>query len=323
MKQVEEADDWLRFGNPWEKARPEYTIPVNFYGRVDHTPEGVKWVDTQVVLALPYDTPVPGYKNNTVNTMRLWSAKAPNEFKLEDYLTIPLGRLGTLTGFYLCFLLSSSWEFLTDPLEVMSRWDTVGKELPREFLNVDSVKSHDIRIRLEVLDTAKAVDPNYVPAMVLKTCASELATLLDKLFHNNDITGIYLTICVVSLYHWRPVAVGVPSCLHDINLPRLLRQHLPNPQPLPSRRTRAERVTTACRFASSPYLILTWNYIAVPSLLLGRNPGFPGGWNVCSGLDGVEHSSRKVEINVGGYIQAVLDRNLAENISRVLYPNDN
>ncbi|XP_048475676.1 glycogen phosphorylase, muscle form [Rhincodon typus] len=83
--QVEEADDWLRFGNPWEKARPEYTIPVNFYGRVDHTPEGVKWVDTQVVLALPYDTPVPGYKNNTVNTMRLWSAKAPNEFKLEDF----------------------------------------------------------------------------------------------------------------------------------------------------------------------------------------------------------------------------------------------
>ncbi|XP_072887262.1 glycogen phosphorylase, muscle form-like [Hemitrygon akajei] len=83
--QVEEADDWLRFGNPWEKARPEYTIPVNFYGRVEYTPEGVKWVDTQVVLALPYDTPVPGYRNNTVNTMRLWSAKAPNEFKLEDF----------------------------------------------------------------------------------------------------------------------------------------------------------------------------------------------------------------------------------------------
>ncbi|XP_051901056.1 glycogen phosphorylase, muscle form [Pristis pectinata] len=83
--QVEEADDWLRFGNPWEKSRPEYTIPVNFYGRVEYTPEGVKWADTQVVLALPYDTPVPGYRNNTVNTMRLWSAKAPNEFKLEDF----------------------------------------------------------------------------------------------------------------------------------------------------------------------------------------------------------------------------------------------
>ncbi|XP_066574835.1 glycogen phosphorylase, muscle form [Amia ocellicauda] len=83
--QVEEADDWLRYGNPWEKARPEYMLPVNFYGHVEHTPDGVKWKDTQVVLALPYDTPIPGYRNNTVNTMRLWSAKAPNDFNLKDF----------------------------------------------------------------------------------------------------------------------------------------------------------------------------------------------------------------------------------------------
>ncbi|XP_065450036.1 glycogen phosphorylase, liver form [Chrysemys picta bellii] len=83
--QVEEADDWLRHGNPWEKARPEYMLPVHFYGRVEHTKSGLKWVDTQVVLALPYDTPVPGYMNNTVNTMRLWSARAPNDFNLRDF----------------------------------------------------------------------------------------------------------------------------------------------------------------------------------------------------------------------------------------------
>uniref|UniRef100_A0A3P9BQL3 Alpha-1,4 glucan phosphorylase n=1 Tax=Maylandia zebra TaxID=106582 RepID=A0A3P9BQL3_9CICH len=83
--QVEEADDWLRYGNPWEKARPEYMRPVHFYGRVEHTADGVKWVDTQVVLALPYDTPVPGYRNNIVNTMRLWSAKAPCDFNLKDF----------------------------------------------------------------------------------------------------------------------------------------------------------------------------------------------------------------------------------------------
>uniref|UniRef100_A0A8C8HNM5 Alpha-1,4 glucan phosphorylase n=1 Tax=Oncorhynchus tshawytscha TaxID=74940 RepID=A0A8C8HNM5_ONCTS len=45
--QVEEADDWLRYGNPWEKARPEYMLPVHFYGRVEQTAKGVKWVDTQ------------------------------------------------------------------------------------------------------------------------------------------------------------------------------------------------------------------------------------------------------------------------------------
>ncbi|KAG9475372.1 glycogen phosphorylase, muscle form [Eleutherodactylus coqui] len=83
--QMEEADDWLRYGNPWEKARPEYMIPVHFFGKVHHTPHGAEWVDTQIVLALPYDTPVPGYKNNTCNTMRLWSAKAPNDFNLKDF----------------------------------------------------------------------------------------------------------------------------------------------------------------------------------------------------------------------------------------------
>uniref|UniRef100_A0A5F9CIK2 Alpha-1,4 glucan phosphorylase n=1 Tax=Oryctolagus cuniculus TaxID=9986 RepID=A0A5F9CIK2_RABIT len=83
--QVEEADDWLRHGNPWEKARPEFMLPVHFYGKVEHTQTGTKWVDTQVVLALPYDTPVPGYMNNTVNTMRLWSARAPNDFNLRDF----------------------------------------------------------------------------------------------------------------------------------------------------------------------------------------------------------------------------------------------
>uniref|UniRef100_A0A665XDJ4 Alpha-1,4 glucan phosphorylase n=1 Tax=Echeneis naucrates TaxID=173247 RepID=A0A665XDJ4_ECHNA len=83
--QVEEADDWLRHGNPWEKARPEYMLPVHFYGRVEETREGSKWVNTQVVLAMPYDTPIPGYMNNTVNTMRLWSARAPNDFNLKDF----------------------------------------------------------------------------------------------------------------------------------------------------------------------------------------------------------------------------------------------
>ncbi|XP_030604292.1 glycogen phosphorylase, brain form [Archocentrus centrarchus] len=83
--QMEEADDWLRHGNPWEKARPEYMLPVHFYGRVEKSESGPKWTGTQVVLAMPYDTPVPGYHNNTVNTMRLWSAKAPNDFKLQNF----------------------------------------------------------------------------------------------------------------------------------------------------------------------------------------------------------------------------------------------
>lgn len=83
--QTEEPDDWLRYGNPWEKARPEYVLPVNFYGRVIKEGSKSKWVDTQVVFAMPYDSPIPGYGNNTVNTLRLWSAKAPTSFNLSFF----------------------------------------------------------------------------------------------------------------------------------------------------------------------------------------------------------------------------------------------
>lgn len=96
-EQVEEPDDWLRFGNPWEKARPEFSIPVHFYGRVVEEHGIKKWIDTQLVSALPYDSPVPGYRNNVVNTMRLWSAKSPNNFNLRffnsgDYIQAVLDR---------------------------------------------------------------------------------------------------------------------------------------------------------------------------------------------------------------------------------------
>ncbi|KAL3267100.1 hypothetical protein HHI36_011240 [Cryptolaemus montrouzieri] len=96
-EQQEEPDDWLRFGNPWEKARPEYMIPINFFGNVIDTPKGRKWVNTQVVFALPYDNPIPGYNNNVVNTLRLWSAKSPVDFNLKffndgDYIQAVLDR---------------------------------------------------------------------------------------------------------------------------------------------------------------------------------------------------------------------------------------
>lgn len=84
--QVEQPDDWLRFGNPWEKARPEYTLPIQLYGRTYKDENGhSKWVDSQIIYAMPYDSPVPGYANNTVNTMRLWSAKAPTSFDLKFF----------------------------------------------------------------------------------------------------------------------------------------------------------------------------------------------------------------------------------------------
>ncbi|KAK3739928.1 hypothetical protein QZH41_015973, partial [Actinostola sp. cb2023] len=82
--QIELPDDWLKFGNPWEKARPEYMIPVQFYGQAHNGNDGKhRWEKTSIVYAMPYDQPIPGYGNNTCNTMRLWSCKSSNDFDLS------------------------------------------------------------------------------------------------------------------------------------------------------------------------------------------------------------------------------------------------
>jgi starch phosphorylase len=87
--QVEQPDQWLKLGYPWEIARPEYSFPVQFEGRVDVVagPKGKewRWVNTRNVVGMPYDLPVVGYGGGTVNTLRLWSAKAAADFDLDDF----------------------------------------------------------------------------------------------------------------------------------------------------------------------------------------------------------------------------------------------
>ena len=88
--QVEFPDKWLSKGNPWEFPRLEYTTKVRFYGHTYKFNDAkgkmrVKWVDTQDVLATPYDIPVPGYKTDVVNTLRLWSARSSEEFDFEYF----------------------------------------------------------------------------------------------------------------------------------------------------------------------------------------------------------------------------------------------
>ena len=88
--QQEAPDQWLRDGNPWEVESPENTRRVPFFGRVtvEHDAQGRecrRWIDTEDVLAIPYDIPVPGYNNDTVNTLRLWKASATEEFNLGEF----------------------------------------------------------------------------------------------------------------------------------------------------------------------------------------------------------------------------------------------
>ena len=101
--QVENPDNWLRYGNIWEFQRPELSYTVKFYGQVvefcpvEHEtasqrqrrhhgkiPE-CRWVDAETVLAVAYDVPIPGYSTETVNNLRLWSARATREFDLRHF----------------------------------------------------------------------------------------------------------------------------------------------------------------------------------------------------------------------------------------------
>src|SRR3989440_4591803 len=88
--QVEKPEEWLRFGNAWEIPRPEYMVPVHFGGRTEHDTDDngatrVRWVDTRTVMGMPYDTPIAGYRNDTVNTLRLWRARASQELDLDEF----------------------------------------------------------------------------------------------------------------------------------------------------------------------------------------------------------------------------------------------
>lgn len=88
-QQVENPDNWLRYGNIWEFQRPEVTFNIRFYGHVvkyhDEKSETQHWVDGEHVVAMAYDVPVPGYGTDTVNSLRLWSAKAAREFDLRHF----------------------------------------------------------------------------------------------------------------------------------------------------------------------------------------------------------------------------------------------
>ncbi len=89
-EQVEEPDHWLKNGNVWEIERPEYTYRIKFGGYTQEQiqKDGSKkvcWLGTHDILAVPYDTPVPGYQNETVNTLRLWKAQATEVFDLGEF----------------------------------------------------------------------------------------------------------------------------------------------------------------------------------------------------------------------------------------------
>ena len=90
--QKEISDRWLHPGNPWEIKKPDLSCDIGFGGHTEvYQEEGgsqrVRWIPARVITGIPYDTPVPGYKVNNVNLLRLWSAEAHTSFDFEDFNT--------------------------------------------------------------------------------------------------------------------------------------------------------------------------------------------------------------------------------------------
>ncbi len=88
--QIEKPDLWLRYGNPWDIVRPKTKYNVPFYGHshAAHDDNGdlrFKWQDTRDVLAIAYDTPIPGFKNDVVNNLRLWKATSSSSIDLKSF----------------------------------------------------------------------------------------------------------------------------------------------------------------------------------------------------------------------------------------------
>jgi glycogen phosphorylase len=88
--QVESPDNWLRYGTPWEFERASFVYPVHFYGRVNSYQDAdgnyrEEWVDTEDVMAMACDVLVPGFNNDHVINMRLWTARSSRELDLSSF----------------------------------------------------------------------------------------------------------------------------------------------------------------------------------------------------------------------------------------------
>ena len=90
--QKELSDCWLHPGNPWEIKKADMSCPVGFGGHTEvyhdeHGNQRIRWIPARMIMGIPYDTPIPGYKVNNVNLLRLWSAEAPSSFDFDDFNT--------------------------------------------------------------------------------------------------------------------------------------------------------------------------------------------------------------------------------------------
>jgi len=186
--QVEKPDEWLRLGNPWEISRPEYGVPVRFGGHVEEHADDrghlrVRWTGGEQVVGMPYDTPIAGYGCNTVNTLRLWRARASSDFDLSyfnegDYekAVLDKNRSETISK----VLYPSDTKVLGKELRLKQQYFFVGCSLHdivrRHLVAYPSLENFAEKIAIQLNDTHPAI---AIPEL-LRILVDEHAVPWDK-----------------------------------------------------------------------------------------------------------------------------------------------
>ncbi len=168
-QQVELPENWLVQGNPWEFPRPEVAYRVRFGGRVMEYQDAsgrrhFDWIEGDVVMAQAYDTPIPGFHNDTVNNLRLWSAKAYEDFDLTcfnmgEYTEAVVGK--TYSENISKVLYPNDTSTMNKQLRLKQQYFFVSASLKdilrRFFANHDDLHELPERVAIQLNDTHPAV----------------------------------------------------------------------------------------------------------------------------------------------------------------------
>jgi len=157
--QVEIPDNWLKNGFAWEYRKPDKAVDVKFYGNayMKEMPDGsLKLVheNPMVVMAVPYDVPIVGYHNNTVNNLRLWNAEVNRDFSDYGYLTQEQIRQ---KNEYRMFVESITRYLYPDD----STWDGRKMRLIQEYFmtsaGVQSIVRHYVKTGMKIRDLSQKI----------------------------------------------------------------------------------------------------------------------------------------------------------------------
>src|SRR6202171_4410230 len=215
-RQGAKPDEWRRLGTPWEISRPEYGVPVRFGGHVEeHTDDRgqlrVRWTGGEQVVGMPYDTPIAGYGNGSVNTLRLWRARASSDFDLRyfnegDYekAVLDKNRSETISK----VLYPSDVKVFGKELRLKQQYFFVACSLHdivrRRLVGYPSLENFAEKIAIQLNDTPPAV---AIPEL-MRVLVDEPAMAWDKAWEVTQATIGYTnhTLLAEALETW---AVGV------------------------------------------------------------------------------------------------------------------